>query len=54
MVRNRFPPNELFGFFPRPSFMGGEPAGREEVSDECDHTCFGLESLIQPLIEYDV
>ena len=22
---------------------------REEISDECDNLCFGLESLIQPL-----
>ena len=28
---------------------GGQPADREERSDEFDHLCFGLESLIQLL-----
>ena len=28
---------------------GGQLADREERSDQCDHLCFGLESLIQPL-----
>ena len=28
---------------------GGQLADREGGSDECDHLCFGLESLIQPL-----
>ena len=28
---------------------GGQLADREEISEECDHLCFGLESLIQPL-----
>ena len=30
--------------------LGGQLADREERSDECDHLCFGLASLIQPLI----
>jgi hypothetical protein len=30
--------------------LGGQLADREERSGECDHLCFGLESLIQPLM----
>ena len=30
---------------------GGQLADREERADEWDHLCFGLESLIQPLID---
>ena len=31
---------------------GGQLAHREERSDERDNSCFGLESLIQPLIKH--